>query len=250
MGEKRKGHPSWNKGKKGIYSEETINKMREARRLRKEKLGYLVSKEAREKISKKLKGKKFSEEAKKNMKGHSGVYIRTEENRKNIGKARKMLYDDKKLVHPMLGRRNPHSEEWKQKVSKKNKGSHLSEEVKLRMKTEKRGIYGRKNFKFSEESKKKMRIARVEYIKKICGYIHPNIGNNEKQILDKLEGETGYKILRQYKVEGYFLDGYIQELNLAIEVDERPKNKERDIEREKLIKNKLCCEFMRIKDYD
>jgi hypothetical protein len=30
---------------------------------------------------------------------------------------------------------------------------------------------------------------------------------------------------------------------------EKPKNKERDIEREKIIKNKLNCELMRIKDY-
>ena len=72
----------------------------------------------------------------------------------------------------------------------------------------------------------------------------------EKQLLDELQEEYGYEIIRQYQVEGYFIDGYIKELNLAIEIDEKPKNKERDIERQKIIENKLNCKFLRIKDYD
>lgn len=72
---------------------------------------------------------------------------------------------------------------------------------------------------------------------------------NVKQILDKLEIKSGYKIIRQYKVLGYFLDGYIPELNLTIEVDEKPKNTLKDIQREKEIINKLKCYLIRIKDY-
>ena len=102
----------------------------------------------------------------------------------------------------------------------------------------------------SEETKEKMRRSTFEYVKKVCDIICPRIGHNEKKILDKLEQELHYKILRQYEVEGYFLDGYIQELNLAIEVDERPKTRERDLERQKIIENKLNCKFMRINDYD
>ena len=95
-----------------------------------------------------------------------------------------------------------------------------------------------------------MREARLEYIKKVAGIICPNIGRNEKTILDKLENELNYKIVRQFEVEGYFLDGYIPKINLAIEVDERPKILEKDIMRENYIKEKLSCEFLRIKDYD
>ena len=84
----------------------------------------------------------------------------------------------------------------------------------------------------------------------ISGGICPMIGHNEKKILDELEEELNYKIIRQYQIEGYFVDGYIKELNLCIEVDEKPKNKERDIEREKIIKEKLNCKFLRIEDYD
>jgi ribonuclease BN (tRNA processing enzyme) len=103
---------------------------------------------------------------------------------------------------------------------------------------------------FSREYRDKLRLAAINYIKEVSGAVCPRIGHNEKQILDNLEIEMTYKILRQYEVDGYFLDGYIEELNLAIEVDERPKNKLKDIERENYIKDKLNCEFLRIKDYD
>ena len=99
----------------------------------------------------------------------------------------------------------------------------------------------------SEETKQKFRIAAQKRIMRMFG--GPNIGRNEKQILDKLEEQYNYKILRQYSVDGYFVDGYIPEKNLIIEVDEKPKVKERDLERENYIKEKLNCEVVRIKDY-
>ena len=102
---------------------------------------------------------------------------------------------------------------------------------------------------FSEETKIKMRLSAFEYAKKTDGIIYPRIGHNEKQILDKLEQKLGYRIIRQYEIGGYYLDGYIPEINLAIEVDEKIKNREKDIKREDFIKQKLGCQFMRIKDY-
>ena len=136
----------------------------------------------------------------------------------------------------------------------KNKGKKRSEEGNRKaVETRRsRGSYIRKKgiYFFSEDTKTKMRMSAFEYAKRICNIICPRVGHNEKQILDKLEQEIKYKILRQYKVEGYFVDGYIPELNLVIEVDERPKISVRDIEREKIIKKKLECKFLRIKDYD
>ena len=58
-----------------------------------------------------------------------------------------------------------------------------------------------------------------------------------------------YKIHRQFKVAGYFIDGYIPKLKLAIEIDEKPKNIGKDIERENIIKQELECQFLRVKDY-
>lgn len=76
----------------------------------------------------------------------------------------------------------------------------------------------------------------------------PNIGIKEKETLDKLEKKFGYKILRQFKILGYYLDGYITQLNLAIEVDEpyHLKQQEQDKERQKEIEEKLNCEFLRV----
>lgn len=80
------------------------------------------------------------------------------------------------------------------------------------------------------------------------------IGKNEKKILDDLELIYKYKILRQYQIDSFFLDGYIAELNLPIEIDEKEhfingKLCERDMQRQKYIQKKLNCKFMRIRDF-
>jgi len=125
----------------------------------------------------------------------------------------------------------------KKKISDKLKGRHPVNEFK-------------KGYIVSDITKKKMRIARSKYIQKMCGLLFPCIGHNEKQILNKLEQELNYKIYRQYPIEGYFIDGYIPDLSIAIEVDEKPKNKEKDIKRQNIIESKLNCKFVRIKDYE
>lgn len=57
----KKGRPSWNKGKKGIYSEESRKKISEAAKVR------TFSDETRRKISEANKGKHRSEEARNKM---------------------------------------------------------------------------------------------------------------------------------------------------------------------------------------
>lgn len=81
----------------------------------------------------------------------------------------------------------------------------------------------------------------------------PKIGKNEKRILDRIESDTGHKILRQYFIAGFFVDGYIPDLNVVIEIDEPHHYRydsltEYDIEREKKIKEKLQCDFLRFRD--
>lgn len=77
----------------------------------------------------------------------------------------------------------------------------------------------------------------------------PNIGKNEKQLLDEFEKSNNLKLKRQYPIKGYFVDGYCKKLNLVVEIDEKPKINERDIRREKEIVNKLNCNVIRIIDY-
>ena len=239
--------PVWNKGLTK-ENDERVKKNSMSR------IGKSLSEEHKRKISntaklkgvgKWMKGIPKSESHKQKMRKQ-----KSESHKQKVSETRKRLFKEGKLKHGMLGRKNSHTKEWGEMMSKKMKGIPLSEEIKTKMKLERKGIYGRNNFKFSKESKKKMRISRVEYIKKTCGFLHPNIGHNEKKIIDKLEEELNYKIIRQYKVCGYFVDGYIKELNSVVEVDERPKNKERDIERQKIIEDELNCKFLRIADFN
>lgn len=103
------------------------------------------------------------------------------------------------------------------------------------------------------EVRKKLRLLKIRYVKEVCGTISPFIGKNEKQVLDNLEKDLKFKILRQYFIEGYFLDGYVPELNLAIEVDEghhfsNNVLKEYDKLRQSEIERSLNCNFLRFKD--
>lgn len=62
-----------------------------------------------------------------------------------------------------------------------------------------------------------------------------------------------YNPIYQYKVGNYFIDLYIPELNLVIECDEnghRFYDKQKELEREQYIKNKLGCEFIRYNPND
>jgi len=198
-----------------------------------------------EKISKALKGK-----IPKNIKQLAGWNRGIPHTKKHKENLKKNHWSKKEgFVPPRLGKKL--SAETRRKISEIQKGRKQSKEsIEKRREANKGQIPWIKGKHHTKETKEKIRMASFEYAKKVVGIICPRIGHNEKKILDKLEEELNYKIIRQYQVEGYFVDGYIKELNLCVEVDERPKNKERDIEREKIIKEKLNCEFLRINDFD
>lgn len=108
----------------------------------------------------------------------------------------------------------------------------------------------------SPESNLKNRLSVIKYIEKFKFNgqpLKPRIGANETEILDLLETQIGYKIKRQFPIAGYFLDGYIPELRLAIEIDEKHhfhdgQLTDKDVNRQKEIISLLNCEFIRIKD--
>ena len=189
------------------------------------KKGHVVSKETKDKISKANKGKKRTDEQKKRYMGSKKGHVVSKETREKISKSNKGKKRSYKQRKKMKGKK--HSKEHKDKIRD--------------------ALIGRK---LSEETKEKLRISAFEYAKKVTGVLCPRIGTNEKQILDRLEKELDHKILRQYKVCGYFIDGYILKLKIAIEVDERPKNLERDLKRQKIIEEELNCKFIRINDFD
>lgn len=80
------------------------------------------------------------------------------------------------------------------------------------------------------------------------------IGTNEKKLLDDLEIILGKCIVRQYSVVGYAVDGYIPELNMVIEIDEKhhyDRNgdlRKKDVKRQQLITESLNCDFIRVRD--
>ena len=94
-----------------------------------------------------------------------------------------------------------------------------------------------------------IKIKHIENTKLDGMPLYPTVGKQEKRILDFFEKESfNYKILRQYKIAGFFLDGYCPALNIAIEIDEPAhlKKQEEDTMRETIIKQQLNCQFLRV----
>lgn len=75
----------------------------------------------------------------------------------------------------------------------------------------------------------------------------PRIGELERECLNSLADVCNYEIKRQFRMNGFFLDGYISELNLAVEFYEiwhgKPKHSARDTYRENFLKRKSNCKF-------
>jgi len=77
-----------------------------------------------------------------------------------------------------------------------------------------------------------------------------SIGNNETKLLDEQEKIDNCKIIRQYKVGKYRLDGYCPETNTVYEVYEKEHKQrtEKDLKRQKRIEECLKCKFVIIWD--
>ena len=156
-----------------------------------------------------------------------------------------------------IGDKNPAKRpEVREKISKNRKGKLMGDENPKYWEN-KKNIGQSKRMKsnnpmLNDKAKKKRREYLIEkYVQ--TGDI--KIGNNETEILNKIEEIIKLKIKRQHRVIGYSVDGYIPELNLVVEIDEqyhhdnitgdlRPK----DIKRQQEIENELNCKFLRIRD--
>lgn len=82
----------------------------------------------------------------------------------------------------------------------------------------------------------------------------PRIGINERECLNELQKFSSFQIKKNQKIIGYFPDGYIEELKLIIEFDERYHFKdnyltysERDIQKDKDYLN-IGLKIFRIKE--
>jgi len=77
-----------------------------------------------------------------------------------------------------------------------------------------------------------------------------HIGKNETKILNKIEQKNNIILDRQFYVDGFYIDGYDKENNVAYEIDEKHHDfqKIEDFIREQNIKNILGCNFVRINE--
>jgi len=222
------------------------------------RIGKKHSKLTREKISYTKKDVKDSivtkqkkSEAKKGSKNPMFGKSCSEDRRRKISEANTGHKFDGEIcpkcnkIHPdITGKNNP------TKPGKLNPfyGKHHTEETLNKHR-------GENNSSKRPSVKRKMRESAIKRIEKQLNNkqpLMPSIGNYETLALNNLEQCFGYKIERQKRVAGYFLDGYCSMLKLAIEIDEpnhfiRGRLRKRDLQRQNENENEIGCMFLRIK---
>lgn len=86
---------------------------------------------------------------------------------------------------------------------------------------------------------------------RIDKHINNSRGVREKSALDTIEQLLGIKLIRQFQVGGFRIDGYDVDNKIAYEIDEDQhrsiKHSQHDVLRQKFIEDQLGCTFKRIK---
>ena len=110
----------------------------------------------------------------------------------------------------------------------------------------------------TEESKQKTRESTIKYIESLFGQYKPRYNKNAYKFINNLNKQNNWNLQHaenggEFKICGYFVDGYDKDLNIVFEYDE-PKHyidiennllKDKDIQRQNIIINKLNCSFWR-----
>jgi len=121
-------------------------------------------------------------------------------------------------------------------------------------------IKGMTGLKRGKETKKKLRLARIQDIENKKGQACPNYNPEACKLIDEYGKKYNYNFQHAenggeffIKDLGYWLDGYDKLKNVAIEVDESfhfdcyGNLKDSDIQRQNEIEKYLDCKFIRIK---
>jgi hypothetical protein len=104
--EKKKGNPAWNSGKIGVYTDETLSKMRLARigktmsvdtkqKISNSGKGHTVSDETRTKISDRRKGHTVSDETRAKISNKNKGKVRSDEFKKKVGESVRLYHSNK-----------------------------------------------------------------------------------------------------------------------------------------------------------
>jgi len=119
-------------------------------------------------------------------------------------------------------------------------------------------MYGKKH---SRDSIRKNRLSNIEYLNSRNGQISPNYNKNACKMIDKFGKQNNYSFQHaenggEYFIKelGYWVDGYDEENNIVIEIDEAHHFNvyghllEKDKMRQNEIEEFLGCKFIRIKN--
>lgn len=161
--------------------------------------------------------------------------------------------------------RKGHTSELTKSMCWENKTAEEIQEIRnkagktfsLNLKTGKT-VNGFKNHKHTPENKERIRKSTLQYLKKTIGSFKARYSINACKYIDELNEKFGWNLQHaenggEVSIAGYFLDGYDKELNIAFEYDEPihyidiENNilREKDIERQNYIIEKLNCKFYR-----
>jgi len=252
MSDSKKGKTPWNKGKTEIYSEETLKKISESGKGRtpwnKGKTDHL-SKESLDKISKSKKGQIPWNKGKTGIFSDESLALMSEKSkRENLSEETR-----KRMSIGCTGR--VQSQEMIRKRAESIRGKTWTEEQKQRLRKAKENI--------SIETRRKLRIKALERIQNSLekGYqLRPNYNPAGCKLIDEYGNKHGFNFQHaenggEYFISklGYWVDGYDEERNIVIEVDEpfhydsNGNLSEKDIIRQEEIINFLKCDFIRMK---
>lgn len=233
------------------------------------------------KISKSLLGKKLSDDHKNSLKSgwlkrKNKGYIHPFLGKHHTEETKRKMVEAKQKYKPFLGKH--HTEETKRKISEKQigiskpmkeetrlsmigrklsdnhklnislslKGHKTTNETKLKISQKIQGI------KRNENTKEKNRINTINLIKKLG--ISRIYNPKACEFMDEYGQKNGYSFQHaqnggEVEIAGYCVDGYDKNKNVVFEYDEikheYSKRKEKDLEREKRIIDKLNCEVIR-----
>jgi len=196
-------------------------------------IGKKASEKTIEKLKKSLTGRKVSDETRKKI------------SKKNSGSK-----------NGMFGK--THSDEYKEKLRQLapelRKNTHTAESIeKMRKK-----LIGKKH---TSETKRKMRLSKIDYILNKNGGICPMHNIRACEYFDKLSEEKNWNLQHalnggEFYISklGYFIDAYDKNKNIVVEYDE-PRHysvkgdlKEKDIKRQIEIIEELNCDFYRFSE--
>ena len=197
----------------------------------------------RKNLSLSLIGKKLSKERIEKIKiGYNNL---SEE--KKLEKSKKISKSCKGKLSGRKGKQNSIESNLKRRTATFN----WSDEFKRKI------IERNKNRKISDETRRKMRLARIRYIEKVRffgGRITPRFNIKACEYFDNLNKERRWNLQHALnggehyvKELGYWLDGYDKEKNIVVEYDENyhNRNKDKDARRMNEIKLHLNCKFFR-----